>query len=269
MAQELKRRLSIYVPRLGRMLLNKQLSHPCWFMHIPKSGGSSIHEALRSLIPLNEHIHVVAANSTRRAAAIYFANADDENLVHEDGSRCDELFGMREQMLLNSMAHNDALIYGHILFSEKAHKYFGDKYKYVTVLRDPVSRVISNYRSTTYENYYNGTFDEYLESDVARRHAQLNLRYFSGIAEIEHGKEDSALQVAMINQQLFSVIGFLDDLQGFCSRFEEAFGSRLSIPHYNSAKGSDVNVTPDQIKRIKELCAFDIELYQRAKINKY
>ena len=234
-------------------------------MHIPKSGGSSIHEALRAVIPLNQNIGTVDAVPTRRAASLFYSNIDDEQLVHEDGFRCKELFDLREYQLLTHMAHNDALIYGHILFSKKADDIFSGMYKYITILRDPVKRVISNYRSATYEKFYRGSLDEYLESDVARRHALLNVRYFSGRAEISSGEECIALQEAITNLEKFSVVGFLDRLDQFCGQFQDVFGRRPVIHHYNSSKSEEVSPTPEQLNKIVKLCSVDIELDQKAK----
>lgn len=262
---EFKRRFSIYSSRVGRMVLKKELKHNCWFMHIPKSGGSSIHEALRAVIPMHQHTAYVEAVPTRRAASIYLSDKNDPQLVHEDGSRCKELFDLRDYQLLAHMAHNDALIYGHVLFSNKADKHFGDRYKYITILRDPVERVISNYRSAIYDKYFIGSLDEYLESDVARRHAYLNLRYFSGIAEIHEGKELDAMIEAKQNQDKFSVIGFLDDLNQFCSRFFDVFGAKLTVRHYNPSKSRTILPTSDQMRKLEELCQYDIALYERAK----
>ncbi len=258
---EYKRRFNIYAPRLGRMLLNKRLKHSCWFMHIPKSGGSSIHEALRALIPFQQHIGTVTAIPTRRAAAIFYENQDDENLIHEDGPRCKELFDMRELQLLSYMAHEDSLIYGHVLFSEKADRYFGNTYKYITMLRDPVQRVISNYKSAVHDKYFSGDFNQYLESDVARRHALVNLRYFSGVAEISPDKEAEAMEKAKINLEKFSVIGFLDNIEQFCDQFNDVFGARPNIPYYNKAKENKTSPTASQIKTLESICAPDIELF--------
>jgi len=263
--EDTQRRLGIYVPRVSRMLTGRKLKALCWYMHIPKSGGSSIHEALRAVIPLNQRASVISAVPMRRVAGVVYAGTDDTMTVHEDGPRCAELFKLREYHQMTYMAQEDALIYGHCLYSETAHQYFGTPYKYITMLRDPISRVISNYRSATFEKFYTGDFNAYLGSDVARRHALLNLRYFSGIAEIERGQEDTAMEKAKINQDTFSVIGFLDNIEQFKAQFYEVFGAHLKIPHFNSAKGNKVDLTSDQRTKLDKLCEYDLELHERAK----
>ncbi len=258
------RRLRIYVPRITRMMLGKRLKHYCCYMHIPKSGGSSVHEALRAIVPLNQHIGAIDAISTRKAAGVEFAGKNDITTIHEDGPRCAELFKLREVQLMTYMAQEMALIYGHFLFSKKADDFFGEPYKFITILRDPVTRVISNYRSARFEEFILSDLDSYLDSDVARRHAQVNLRYFSGIAEIPEENCLKALKRAKENMDKFSVIGFIDKLDVFCKQFKAQFGVKPIIHHYNLAKGDGISPTPQQLKKIERLCQYDIELYKFA-----
>ncbi len=220
---------------------------------------------MHATVPLSQHIGEIPALPTRRAAGIAYAGTDDITTVHEDGPRCAELFALRELQLLTHMAHGATLIHGHFLFSEAAEKHFQGVYKYITFLRNPVQRVISNYRATTYEKYFVGNFDEYLDSDVGRRHALLNVRYFSGVAEIPRGGENEALELAKRNQDKFELIGFIDQIGLFVSRFNDLFRTRLRIGHYNSAKGNSVSLTPNQQKRLEQLCAGDSVLYERAR----
>ncbi len=259
------RRLQVYVPRAIRMLACREPHALCCFMHIPKSGGTSLSEALHASIPLNQHIGVIQSIPTRRVAGVVFAGVDDPTVVHEDAPRCEELFKMRELQLMTFMAHEDALIYGHFLFSQRAHEAFGHAYKYVTVLRDPMRRIISNYRASCFGNYFTGSIDEYLDSDVGRRQAQVNLRYFSGIAEIPHGKESEVLKKAEHNQDKFSLIGNIEDIDVFENQYRDLFKTRLKIRHYNTARGDKVSLNSSQKTKLERLCAEDLILYERAR----
>ncbi len=261
---ETLRRLRIYLPRLTKMLFNKSLSHNCCYMHVPKSGGSSVHEALRATVPFNKYIGAIDAISTRRAASVIFANKNDRITLHEDGPHCEKLFNIREYQLLTYMAQEMGLVYGHFLFSERADEFFGSSYKYVTVLRDPVKRVISNYRAAKHIKYITDDFDAYLDSDVAKRHARVNLRYFSGIAEINDDCCEDALSRSKKNIEKFSVIGFVDNLELFCKQFKKHFTVMPKIYHYNSAKGDNIDLTQRQLKNIEKLCKYDIEIHKHA-----
>lgn len=259
------RRLRVYVPRAVRMFSGRQAHALCCFMHIPKSGGTSLSEALHASVPLNQHIGVIAAIPTRRVAGVVFAGVDDPTVVHEDGARCEELFKLRELQLMVFMAEQNALIHGHFLFSQLAYEKFGGSYRYVSVLRDPIQRVVSNYRAARFENYFMGSFEEYLASDVGRRHAQVNLRYFSGMAEIPRGKETEALSIAKDNQDKFSLIGVIEDMNLFRSQYNDLFRTNLKIRHYNVARGDKVRLSSSEKASLERLCAEDLVLYERAR----
>lgn len=259
-----KRRAMVYGPRTVRMLTRGGLSQPCCFMHVPKSGGSSVNEALHALAPMDRHILSVPAIPTRRAMAISLNGVDDENAIHEDGPNSEPLFTFREQMVLTGMAHDDVLIHGHFLYSAKGHATF-PQYQWITMLRDPLARVISNYKDARRAGFYDGTIDEYIESGIARRHAQLNLRYFSGTPEVPEGGEAAALQVALANLEKFAIIGFLDRIDLFKERFGEVFGAVPRIQHYNVGMKLSVDLTDAQRKTLEGFCAPDYEIFETAR----
>lgn len=262
---QFKRRWNVYAPRLARMVTKQDPKSPVWFMHVPKSGGSSVHEALRATVPFHRHITCIGALETRRAASILHEHKDDLNLVHEDGPACKKLFDLREAQLLSAMAHGDHLIYGHVIFSPLADQFFGDQYSYVSVLRDPITRVISNYRSTTHEKFFEGSFDDYLDSEVAVLHSQLNLRYFSGNSMVAPDQIDASMEEAKENMKKFDVIGFIEDITKFSDAYGDHLGVKPSIPHYNTGKGKNIALTSSQQDKLLELCASDLALHDYAK----
>jgi hypothetical protein len=142
-----------------------------------------------------------------------YSGEDSAKLYHEDGPNCAALFEFRENLLLYYMASNAALVMGHALFSERAFKHFGSSYRFVTIMRDPVARLVSNYHASGLP--VSEDFGTYLRSDIARRQALVFLRYFAGVADISPGDEPVLLKVAHRNMACFSLIGFLDQLTDF------------------------------------------------------
>lgn len=259
------RRGRVYGGRILSALANKPLRHNCCFYHIPKSGGTSLSEALHAAVPLNRHIGEVPANTTRRAAAILNAGTDDEAAYYDDGLQADAVFRLREGMLLAYMANNVSLAHGHVLFSHKADEHFGGRYKYVTMLRDPVARVISNYRAARNAGYVSEDFGEYLESPIGRAHAMHNLRYFSGRAHIRPEDAAQAVKEAKSVIDKFTVIGFVDQMEGFLDRFEAVFGARLSIGTHNVGKSAVPEISAADRSRLEDLCAPDFALHDYAR----
>lgn len=250
---------------LGRSLRTVSgLRQPCVFMHVPKCGGTSVSEALYATVPLHRKIGILDSPSIRSALAIQHSGQDDLSF-HDEGARADDIAAFRETLLLMHMAHRATLIHGHFLFSERAWQHFGDRYRYVTILRDPVARTVSNYRMDRRTGTFAGSFDDYLSSDHGRRQALHKLRYFSGMATVAPQDEPEAMERALRNMERFSLIGFLEDLDGFSRDFAALFGVRPWIPHYNSA-GQDkpFAMTTEQRDRLAALSAPDIELYAHA-----
>lgn len=259
------RRTRVYRGRMGRMVTGSKLKHPVAFMHLPKCGGTSLSEALYALVPLSQHIGILDSQSTQRGLAIFNTDRDERFLYHDDGDRTGELFAFREQLLLMHMAHGCALVHGHFLFSDKADGHFGSRYRYITIMRDPVARTISNYRMAQRNKVFDLTFDAFLESPFVRRMGLHNLRYYGGRAEIAPDAEGEVLTKAKANMEKFALIGFIDDTNGFSARFADLFGATPKIRHYNEGTPEKFTITPEERARLERICAPDIELYEMAR----
>lgn len=246
----------------GRLLRSSALGGPACrslFYHMPKCGGTSLSEAMAATVPLHQRVGVVDALSTRRAAAIEAFGRDDARLCHEDLEHGAAVFEYRERLLLQHMAWDSWLIHGHMLFSEAADRHFGDSYGYVTLLREPVGRMLSNYRMARRAGIVPDDFDAYLDSPVAERHAQVFLRYLSGEWLVRNIW--SATQLAQQRLERFAVVGVLEDLPRFAADYRRVFGTRLAIPSYNRAKGPPLDLTSAQMDRVRALCAADQRIY--------
>ena len=263
--EKAKRRVRVYRGRVARMAPGTGLRHRCAFMHVPKCGGTSLSEALYALVPLHKEIGVLDSPSIRRAMALREAGVDDRVTFHDEGAHADKVARFRETLLLMHMAHGATLVHGHFLFSERAYERFGDDYRYVTILREPIARTVSNYRMAHENGVFPGTLDEFLDSEMGRRMAQHGLRYFAGQATVAEGTESALLERAKANMARFSVIGFLEELPAFTSAFGDTFGVRPSVGHSNRGAGERPKVTDAQMRCLEELCAPDIELNRHAR----
>ena len=233
----------------------------CFFMHLPECGGTSVARSLVSMVPLHRRVGEIS-RYTRNAVSIVIADQNSGTLYHEDGPGCPALFEFREALLLYYMASDAALVFGHVLFSEKAYRHFGDSYRFITVMREPVARLVSNYHGSAMANC---DFKTYLRSDTARRHALVFLRYFSGVADVSPGQERSLLPIAHRNMGRFALIGFLDRLNEFTRGFRDLFGVEPKTYYENVNPLAKIEITPDIRREVEKLCAPDLELYEAAR----
>jgi hypothetical protein len=264
--QRNRRRLRVYAGRALRSGLLPAPRHRSLFLHMPKCGGTSVSEAMYATLPARARLGVIDAVSTRRAAAIISAGRDDKTLCHEDLPQGAAVFALREKLLLTHMAWDTWLIHGHVLYSQAAEDHFADRYKYVTLLRDPVARMISNYKMAHRAGVIEQDFDSYLDSPAAVSQAQVYLRYLSGQTVVPEAGVAAALALSKARLDRFAVVGFLDDLPGFVAAYRDVFGVGLRIGRFNAAPtsgGPDLN--PDQMARVKALTAPDQAIYDHAR----
>ena len=258
------RRAAIMSGRGLKTFTGSRPKHRSVFLHMPKCGGTSLSEAMYATVPFYERIGVIDAIATRRAAGIVHFDRDDPWVCHEDLENGQKVFDLREQMLLQHMAWDTMLIHGHVLWSERAAAHFGDLYKFVTLLRDPVERTVSNMRMAQRAGLVGDDPEAYLQSDVARRQARVFLRYLAGRNDIAEGDLADATALATQRLEKFAVVGFLDRFEAFNARYREIFGVRLAMRRLNAAPDQMPDLDETFLDRIRALCAPDIEIYEAA-----
>jgi hypothetical protein len=177
----------------------------------------------------------------------------------------------------------DAIV-GHMPFGVHTH-YRHKGYKYVTIMREPVDRVISNYCHFLRPGYPIKKFQKLSFEDALTESVDFNnlqTRMLSGdtsvytcipggFKQIIYDKE--LLNRAKENLKIFAVIGFLEVPNGFeqfIEKVEKYFGWRpdRNYSYNNKApnKKSRDQISQTVIDKIIELNQMDIELYEWAKI---
>ncbi len=259
------RRSKIYSGRIRRSIFGTGLQHPCIFLHLPKCGGTSLSEALYATVPIHKRVGVVDAISTRRAASILEFGVDDVWKCHDDLEYGDRTFDLRERILITHCCWGSQLVHGHVLMSDRIRKHCHGHYKFLTIMRDPIARTISNYRMAVTAGIANPDPDIWLDSQIARAHSTTYLRYLSGFHTVAPEQEAACLERALSALELFSLIGFLDDIATFARKFEQIFGANLTLHKYNKAKGAKVRLSDTQMERLHDMCAADRTIYEHAR----
>ncbi|MEM0945714.1 MAG: hypothetical protein AAGI70_17425 [Pseudomonadota bacterium] len=261
---ETARRLRLYGSRLARVVTGG-LRQPCVFLHLPKCGGTSLAEALYACVPLHRRIGLLDAIATRRAASILLSGEDALGPAHEDFADGHRTFELREGMLLTHMAMGCPLIHGHVFWSEAAHTTVGADYGWVTVMRPPAERALSNFRFAVQMGEMSADVEAWLAGPQGRSHAQAALRYLSAqniVPEEELAAAEARVEAAL---DRLALVGFTDRMEAFLDRFAAQFGPRPRPRRLNETKGPEITLTPAQRDRLDELCAPDQRLYDLAR----
>jgi hypothetical protein len=242
--------------------------HNICFVHIPKCGGTSINYAIkRRYVTLDKRrdgeINSYSHKALHNAARI-LGEKSNYNILRMQHEVLLYLMGIQKQTA--------SLIMGHIPFSKTAYNEFHDRYAFVTILRNPVDRWLSEY---TFNKFKESGFrkhttpidiNEYVDSDYGKAQGGQYGLWLGGLREDKDYTSKDAVQKAIEHIPLFSVIGCLENLEDYKERFYDRFGTRLIIEKKNvnpRPVGYIEDTITDELRRkIENICESDLEIYE-------
>lgn len=211
--------------------------------------------------------HAIAAPGT--ADVVYKQNGYEDR---ECVAYFDSLRALRIDFLHYLLWKDTYYAGGHVPFNNLIHDEFKSYYKFVTVLRHPVDRYISEYFYNYNRNHHakvNLSIPEYMESVTGQRNAFKLCEYLCGDRTFSVEKIDKHLMNSKVNLSKFDVIGFTDNMDSFKRQLKQTLGRSIGVGRENkrtvSSRKIDELVTPSLKDRITHMCAKDIELYEYAK----
>jgi sugar phosphate isomerase/epimerase len=231
------------------------------FHHVPKCGGTSVGRALRKRYILSQA--TVKPEESFRAFAAYTGRVDREQMLVDVAS-------LREQMMLYHLYDDVRCVSLHVPFSDVAYAHFNARYKFITILREPVSRFVSHYfwsyGKPDAHARIEEDFEAFLGTARARRLGASYVEYYSGAPMAPDLADPELIARAIGNlHERFDVVGRLDDLVGFQAKLRQTLGVRIKVGHENKARQPQATrktmVTPELMARAREVCAPDIAVW--------
>jgi len=248
-------------------LKEKSTGNKAVFHHVPKCGGTSLVTAVRWKY-LMSHRHIVGDASVKATMATH------PDLEKDIFSLNQEVRLFRRQFLNYLLETENTWVSGHMTFCNVAYENYHDKYKFITVLRDPVERYISEYIHRAHkqgDTYYNTQLklDEYLESDIGQIQSQAICEYFASSTKKANEINGDDYQAAKSNLAKFDLIGFTDEMATFNTSFNEMLNININVGHKNKSVKSKSEtgniITAEHRQKITKMCQQEIELYDYAK----
>lgn len=219
------------------------------FLHIPKTGGRTLSIILRRRFKADE---------------VWSVKADEPEYLEEfiaAGDKAEQL------KLLN----------GHMAYGW--HRYIKKPAKYITMLRNPVDRVVSHYYYVlgNKDHYLHDTvvdqdisLEQYVTSELTTELDNGQTRQLSGMTDIPFGECDSGmLDVALRNiEENFLLLGLTERFDESLLLLHRLMGWK-GYPFYTRVnvsknKPRELNLPGEILKEIKRRNNHDIKLYDLA-----
>lgn len=243
----------------------KKLKDNLFFLHLPKCAGTSFNKAMSKIVPGTTP--KFSLYGTVESAKIR------NNLSHELDDNFESVLNIREELLIYFMSSNAQYIGGHYSFSDIAYDNFKEKYKFITILRNPVDAFISHYFFSRYQLkrehlLFDGSIKEFIDSKYGKQVGSLFVQRIGGVRKNSDYTSEKAIENAFENLKKFDLVGFKERMSTFEEKINKLFNINLKIETKNKNPKSkefiNKKVTSDIREEIKVVCEADIKLYNMA-----
>ncbi|MEM9781173.1 MAG: sulfotransferase family 2 domain-containing protein [Pseudomonadota bacterium] len=231
--------------RVGETLRNRIYKRRIFFAHVPKCGGTSLSHALRIRYPLS-----------------YFKLSEEAASASSRDLTTGQWMELKARLVAYHAHCGRHFLQGHIPVTEDYIDRHLTEYNLMTLLRDPVDRVVSHYFFDPRLNKL--TPEDFLRHQRGFIETHALCHFFGGLDWDNPGDVGEAEARAMTTLDRFDVVGILEEPAAFERTLREDLGLRLSIPHRNQGTTrAGRSLPPEIMERITEMCEADLRIYRR------
>ncbi len=230
---------------------------PIVFFHVMKCGGTSVRDGLSiSLTGQRDGPDVFKLDGEAAKAAAAGKHAD--NWRFRDALLAYVLITQRPSLVLGHFRYRDRFV---PLLSTN---------HFVTVLRDPVERLVSLYKYRRFKETVDVPvsmgFEEFLEHKRWSREGHAYIDAFCGCDDLDP-RSDEAVAAAIANLQRFDIVGCTDGLEEFARCVGRLVDKRVQIPRHNTSPApgglAEAEVDPSLRELARAVCAPDIQVFEQ------
>ncbi len=240
------------------------------FHHIPKCAGTAVRWAIKRCYRPDLTVDINSVPSVRAVSRLE-SSADDVDNFEKIGVVSPRTIMLRTEMLYYHLSAKALCGGGHIPFNCKVYEDFHKTHRFVTVLRDPVDRFVSQYFWSKHRGVHDridATLDERFIETTGRSWGSMMVAYTSGLPWTADHRSREAIEAAKSNLAKFAAVGFLDDMPRFSAELRKTLGTPIRIPKINRSPappGERDRLTPELLGNIREICGPDLELFAHAR----
>jgi len=249
--------------RIKRKIENVLDSYPkVFFCHVPKCGGVSLSDAIyESLYPKILKASRFTSNIDLKGSRVA---SEILNL---------DMMTVREAQLVNYLnSKGQVFVTGHCRARPEVTSNFANKWNFITVLRKPEKRFVSEYIYNRYKSssWLKNDSDilEYLDTEKAKSSCTTYARFFSKFSAPEEilAHKDEAIDSAIENIENFASVGVLEHLDSWKKQFNNKFGVNIKVSSKNTTpnneQAQEIYNNNAVMDRIHELTEIDRTIYE-------